>query len=151
LRPEPFDPEPPLSSFTPVSSLLGGMAIGLSAVLLLATEGRIAGVSGIVSRLLPPWPAAARTCRLAFVAGLLAAPLVWTLATGAAPAQTVSDDLATMALAGLAVGIGTVLGSGCTSGHGVCGLALLSPRSAVATAVFMAVAVATVSAVRHLS
>ncbi|BBE74115.1 hypothetical protein OHA_1_03743 [Pleomorphomonas sp. SM30] len=144
-------PEPRLSDFTPVSSLLGGMAIGLSAVLLLAAEGRIAGVSGIVSRLLPPWPAAARACRIAFVAGLLAAPLVWWLATGAPPAQTVSGDLAVMALAGLAVGIGTVVGSGCTSGHGVCGLALLSPRSLVATPVFMAVAVATVFLVRHLA
>lgn len=137
-----------MSSFTPVSSLLGGMLIGLSAVLFMAGNGRIAGISGILSRLLPPWSEGA-TDRLFFVLGLIAAPVVWTLATGAAPSQTVSSDLVVMALAGLLVGVGTVVGSGCTSGHGVCGLALLSPRSLVATAVFMATAAATVLVVRH--
>jgi uncharacterized membrane protein YedE/YeeE len=134
-------------TFTPLASLLGGMLIGLSAVILMAAEGRVAGISGIASRLLPPWngPTAGR---LLFVAGLLAAPFLFVLATGRPVSQTVSGDLPLMALAGLLVGLGTVIGRGCTSGHGVCGLSLLSVRSIVATGVFMAVAVATVALVR---
>ncbi len=139
-----------MTSFTPVSSLLGGMLIGLSAVLLMASLGRIAGISGIVSRLLPPW-SEPPGWRLAFVIGLLAAPILWRLTTGSFPAQAVSPDLVLMAVAGLLVGVGTVTGSGCTSGHGVCGLSLLSPRSVVATGVFMAVAGATVFVVRHVA
>ena len=139
-----------LTEFTPVASLAGGMMIGLAAVLLMAVEGRIAGISGIAGRLLPPYADGALPSRLAFVAGLVAAPFVAQLATGEAVRQTVSADIVLMTLAGLLVGFGSVWGNGCTSGHGVCGLARLSPRSAVATAVFMATAVATVFVTRHL-
>ena len=138
-----------MTEFTPIASTLGGMLIGLSAVLLMLFTGRIAGVSGIVSRLLPPvsedygW-------RIAFVAGLLAAPLLAQFATGSAVEQVVSSNLPLMALAGLLVGFGSVLGNGCTSGHGVCGLSRLSSRSLAATLVFMTMAVLTVFVTRHL-
>ena len=92
-----------------------------------------------------------RDWRPAFLAGLVAAPLAVALVTGALPAQTVPDSPAAMALAGLLVGLGTAIGSGCTSGHGVCGLARLSPRSAVAVAIFVGCAVATVFVLRHVA
>lgn len=124
--------------------------IGLSAVLLLYAEGRIAGISGIVSRLLPPWGDGLFATRLAFVAGLVAAPFAYTLATAEEMTQSVSSNLPLMAVAGLLVGFGSVWGYGCTSGHGVCGLARLSARSLLATAVFMAAGFATVFVVRHV-
>jgi uncharacterized membrane protein YedE/YeeE len=139
-----------MTEFTPVASFAGGVLIGLSAVLLMAFEGRIAGISGIVSRLLPPWRDGRLPSRLGFVAGLVAAPLVYGRWTGTGVCQTVSDDLPLMAVAGVLVGVGTVLGGGCTSGHGVCGLARLSVRSFVATLLFMASAFATVFLARHV-
>ncbi|MFT0860759.1 YeeE/YedE family protein [Ancylobacter sp. G4_0304] len=139
-----------MTSFTPLASLIGGMLIGLSAVLLMLLEGRIAGISGIASRLLPPYRDAGFAGRLAFIAGLVAAPFVVAAATGTPVVQTVSANPVLMAAAGLLVGFGSVWGSGCTSGHGVCGLARLSPRSAVATAVFMATGFATVFVTRHV-
>lgn len=139
-----------MTEFTPAASLLGGALIGLSAVLLMALEGRIAGISGIVSRLLPPWQGGAVASRLAFVIGLVAAPFVAMLASGGPVQQTVSPSLPLMITAGLLVGFGSVWGNGCTSGHGVCGLARLSPRSLVATLTFMATAFVTVFVVRHL-
>ena len=139
-----------MTGFTPLSSLLGGVLIGLSAVLLMASVGRIAGISGIVSRLLPPHPEADPAGGLAFVAGLVAAPLLALAVTGRPVAQDVSGDLGLMAAAGLLVGFGTVWGNGCTSGHGVCGIANLSRRSLLATPVFMAAAMATVYIVRHV-
>lgn len=140
-----------ITSFTPFASLLGGLLIGASAVLLMAAQGRIAGVSGIASRLLPPYDDAGFAGRLAFVGGLVAAPVLMGAATGAPVVQTVSDSLLLMVPAGLLVGFGSVWGSGCTSGHGVCGLARLSPRSMVATAIFMATAVLTVFVMRHVA
>jgi uncharacterized membrane protein YedE/YeeE len=140
-----------MTEFTPVASLIGGALIGLSAVLLLALEGRIAGISGIASRLLPPFGKSGVLSRLGFVLGLVLAPLLAALVSGAPVAQTVSSNLPLMLIAGLLVGFGSVYGSGCTSGHCVCGLARLSPRSLVATLVFMAVAIATVFVVRHLA
>ena len=140
-----------MTEFTPLASLLGGAMIGLSAVLLMLWEGRIAGISGIASRLLPPWRDDALPSRLGFVAGLVAAPLLTTAATGAAPLQTVSSNVPLMIVAGLLVGFGSVWGNGCTSGHGVCGLSRLSTRSFVATGVFMAVAFVTVFVTRHLT
>jgi uncharacterized membrane protein YedE/YeeE len=137
------------TGFTPLSALLGGVLIGLSAVLLMAAAGRIAGISGIVSRLLPPYGEPDVTGNLAFVAGLVAAPLLALAVTGRPVAQSVSGDLGLMAAAGLLVGFGTVWGSGCTSGHGVCGIARLSPRSLTATLVFMVTAAATVLVTRH--
>lgn len=134
-------------NFTPWSSLAGGILIGLAAAALLLLLGRIAGISGIVGGLLQPskgdtgW-------RLAFVLGLLAAPTVYTLSQPL-PAIEVTTDLPVLLAAGLLVGVGTRYGSGCTSGHGVCGLSRLSPRSLAATLVFMAAGFATVYMVRH--
>lgn len=139
-----------MTDFTPVASLIGGALIGLSAVLMMLAEGRIAGISGIASRLFPPYADKAFAGRLAFVAGLVAAPLLYAAVTGAAVVQTVSTNLALMVAAGLLVGFGSVWGSGCTSGHGVCGLSRLSRRSFVATGVFMAAGFATVFVVRHV-
>lgn len=139
-----------MTQFTPWLSLLGGVLIGLAAVSLMAFEGRIAGISGIVSRLLPPYEVEAFLSRTGFVLGLLAAPFAALLATGEPVSQTVPGNLALMAGAGFLVGFGAVWGSGCTSGHGVCGLARLSPRSLVATVIFMATAFITVFVVRHL-
>jgi uncharacterized membrane protein YedE/YeeE len=139
-----------ITQFTPVASLLGGALIGLSAVLLMASHGRIAGISGIASRLFPPYEDDGFPGRLAFVLGLVAAPFAVIAATGEALQQTVSENLPLMMAAGLLVGFGTVWGNGCTSGHGVCGIARLSRRSIVATLVFMATGAATVFVTRHL-
>ena len=137
-----------MTEFTPVESAIGGVLVGLAVAWLMIANGRTAGISGIVNRLLPPvddaWPE-----RLAFVAGLLVAPFIY-LAAGGTIIQTVPDDFILLGVAGILVGFGTTLGNGCTSGHGVCGIASLSPRSAVATLVFMATGMATVFIVRHL-
>ncbi|MER0238651.1 YeeE/YedE thiosulfate transporter family protein [Fulvimarina sp. MAC8] len=137
-----------ITAFTPLASTLGGILIGFSAVMVMALFGRIAGISGITTGALPArrddWD-----WRLAFVLGLLAAPIFVLLFTGESIRQTVPDNLSMMALAGLLVGAGTVLGSGCTSGHGVCGLARLSARSLVAVVTFMAFAGVTVFILRH--
>lgn len=138
-----------MTDFTPLASLLGGLLIGLSAVLMMAAQGRIAGISGIVSRLLPPVERSGFAGGLAFVAGLVAAPLIVVAVTGTPVVQAVSGNLALMVAAGLLVGFGSVWGSGCTSGHGVCGIARLSRRSLVATLVFMTVAGITVFVIRH--
>ena len=135
-------------NFTPWSSLAGGVLIGISAAMLLLFNGRIAGISGIVGGLLRPargdigW-------RMAFLLGLLFAPLIYGLAAPL-PAVRIDADTVTLVVAGLLVGIGTRYGSGCTSGHGVCGLSRLSPRSMVATAAFMLAGFVTVFIVRHL-
>lgn len=138
-----------MTEFTPLPSLFGGALIGLAAVLLMAANGRIAGISGIASRILPPYEEGEIGARLAFIAGLVAAPFLY-LAFGGSLVQTVGDSLPLMAIAGLLVGFGSTYGGGCTSGHGVCGLARLSMRSVVATGVFMGVATATVFVVRHV-
>lgn len=139
-----------MSEFTPVSALVGGLLIGGSAALFLSLTGRVAGISGILGGLLEP----ARNevgWRLAFVAGLLLAPLIYTAAVGAAPRVAIDASAGVLVLAGLLVGVGTRLGAGCTSGHGVCGMGRGSPRSIAATAIFMATAVATVFIARHLA
>lgn len=133
--------------FTPWMSLAGGMLIGLAATLFILLEGRIAGISGILGGLLAPrrgdvaW-------RLLFLGGLVAAPLVWTL-FAQAPEVRIDAGLSTLLAAGLLVGIGTRYGAGCTSGHGVCGVSRLSPRSLVATTVFVAAGFVTVWLLRH--
>ena len=137
------------TSFTPIASAVGGALIGLAAVLLMVFQGRIAGVSGIASRLLPPYEDREFAGRLAFVAGLVAAPVLVWLATGRFPQQTIEAGMPVLVLAGLLVGFGSVWGNGCTSGHGVCGLSRLSVRSLVATATFMVTAILTVFVVRH--
>ena len=133
-----------------IMAAIGGVLIGLSAVLLMAFSGRIAGVSGIVGGLLPPKPATDRNWRLSFVLGLVLAPLILRMATGASGIGAPAVDYPLLLAAGVLVGAGTAFGGGCTSGHGICGLARLSPRSAFAVAVFMAAAIVTVFVTRHL-
>lgn len=138
-----------MTEFTPLASLAGGVLIGCASVLLMAANGRIAGISGIVSSLLPPASGNEHVPKLAFVAGLVAAPMLYRIATGTDIVQTVPSDFGLMAVAGLLVGFGTVLGSGCTSGHGICGTARLSVRSLVSVATFVGIALATVFVARH--
>lgn len=140
-----------VTPFTPIASLLGGALIGLSAVLLMWATGRIAGVSGIAARLFPPYGDREFVGRFAFVAGLIAAPVVVRLATGSLPEQTIAAGMPVLIVAGLLTGFGSVWGSGCTSGHGVCGLSRLSVRSLVAMVSFMATGMATVYVMRHWS
>ena len=134
--------------FTPWTSVAGGVLIGAAAAMFLLLNGRVAGISGVLGGLLRP-SAGDIGWRAAFIAGLVAAPLLYQLA---APLPTVQIDAGTglLVTAGLLVGLGTRYGSGCTSGHGVCGLSRLSPRSLVATAAFMAAGFMTVFIVRHL-
>ncbi|MGA7456622.1 MAG: YeeE/YedE family protein [Methyloceanibacter sp.] len=139
-----------VTEFTPLASALGGALIGIAAVMLMALNGRIAGISGIVGRLLPPYAGADPIGAACLLLGLIASPFLYQAVSGAPFAQTVSDRLGLMAVAGLLVGFGTAYGGGCTSGHGVCGIARLSPRSVVATATFMATAFATVYVMRHV-
>lgn len=138
-----------MEHFTPVSSAIGGTMIGLSAALLWLTNGRIAGISGIVGNLWSP-----RTgdigWRIAFLLGLAAAPLLYRLGGGDLGKITLDVSFPIIVIAGLLVGFGTRLGGGCTSGHGVCGTARLSGRSLTATAIFMAIGVATSFVLRHL-
>lgn len=138
-----------MDAFTPLPALLGGLMIGASAALLLVLNGRIAGISGILGGLLPPEPGETGW-RIAFLAGLVLAPLVYAGLGGTLPPVTVAASYALLALAGLLVGFGARLGAGCTSGHGVCGIGRGSPRSLIATGVFVAVAVLTVFVTRHL-
>ena len=137
-----------MENFTPIHAALGGALIGLSAAVLWLGTGRIAGISGILGGL-GGATRAEMDWRLAFLAGLVAAPLLQTLAAGAPPAIVNMAGPGTLVASGLLVGFGTRLGGGCTSGHGVCGIARLSPRSIVATLSFMAVGAATVSVARH--
>jgi uncharacterized protein len=139
-----------VTEFTPLASSLGGALIGIAAVMLMALNGRIAGISGIVGRLLRPYAGADPLGAACIVLGLIASPLLYQAATGAPVVQTVSDQGGLMAVAGLLVGFGTATGGGCTSGHGVCGIARLSPRSVVATVTFMATGFATVYLLRHV-
>ena len=137
------------TAFTPIASAAGGALIGLAAVLLLALKGRIAGVSGIAMRLLPPYEDKEFAGRFAFVAGLIAAPILVWLAGCRWPEQTIAAGVPVLVAAGLMVGFGSVWGNGCTSGHGVCGLSRLSVRSLVATLTFMATGILTVFVMRH--
>ena len=136
-----------MTEFTPIASLAGGILIGIGAVILMAFNGRIAGMTAMIGGILQPqhpdsgW-------RLAFLAGAIGAPLIATL-LGAEFSFAAPTSGAALALGGVIVGLGVSYGSGCTSGHGVCGLARLSPRSIVATATFMATTFATVTVIRH--
>ncbi|WP_237060802.1 YeeE/YedE family protein [Microbulbifer sediminum] len=136
------------NAFTPWSALAGGALIGLASALLLLANGRIAGISGILGGLLAR-QAGETSWRLAFTVGLLAIPSLWLLFAQLPPIH-IEAGYPVLVAAGLLVGIGTRYGSGCTSGHGVCGLSRLSPRSLVATLCFMGAGFATVFAVRHL-
>lgn len=135
-------------AFTPWSALAGGVLIGLAAALFILLNGRVAGISGIMGGLLRPvdgdvlW-------RVAFIGGLLLTPFLWQM-FGRLPAIRIDAGYPMIILAGLLVGYSTRLGSGCTSGHGVCGVSRFSPRSLLATACFMATGFITVWAMRHL-
>ncbi len=137
-----------MTTFTPLSSLIGGLLIGFSTLLLIRWLGQIAGISSIVGQL---WTATAggRGWRFAFVAGLMMAPLLYALVTPL-PAMQIVTSTPGLIVSGLLVGLGTRLGSGCTSGHGVCGLSRLSLRSLVATLMFMLTAMLMVWLVRHV-
>lgn len=138
-----------MTEFTPLSGLLGGLLIGLASTLLLVSTGRLAGISGIFGGLLTPaggdlgW-------RALFVAGLILGGLLWPFISGEPLPIDLQVGWPAMLGAGLLVGVGTRLGSGCTSGHGVCGIGRLAPRSMAATAVFMLSAGVTVYLVRHV-
>lgn len=138
-----------MTEFTPLASLAGGMLIGLASVMLMAFHGRIAGMTGILTGLLPPvstdW-----AWRAAFIAGAIAAPALLVALSDTSVGFASPVPAPWLIVGGLIVGVGVYLGSGCTSGHGVCGMARLSPRSIAATAVFMAAAVVTVFIIRHV-
>ena len=134
--------------FTPLSALLGGALIGIAAAMFLLWNGRIAGISGILGGLLRP-KTGDLAWRFAFLAGLILAPVIYRL-FAPMPALQITASTGMLIVAGLLVGIGTRYGAGCTSGHGVCGISRLSPRSIVATLVFMAAGFATVFVTRHL-
>ncbi len=140
-----------VTEFSPIQSLLGGALIGVASALYLWGLGRVMGVSGVLSALLPPWTvSAAFKQRLAFVAGVLVVPAVGLLSGWLVAIEPLTFDSGLLIIAGLLTGFGTVLGSGCTSGHGVCGMARLSYRSFLATLVFMASAIGTTFVARHL-
>jgi uncharacterized membrane protein YedE/YeeE len=136
------------NSFTPWTALSGGALIGIAAAMFVLLNGRIAGISGVLGGLLKPrrgdvaW-------RVAFVGGLIVAPLLYTVLFGR-PTALIDTSYGALVVAGLLVGVGTRYGSGCTSGHGVCGLSRLSPRSLAATGTFMAAGFATVYVIRHM-
>jgi uncharacterized membrane protein YedE/YeeE len=134
--------------FTPLAATAGGLLIGLAAALFILFNGRIAGISGILGGLLV-LPRGDSAWRIAFLLGLIVSPLLFGL-VHALPVIQVDAGAGTLVIAGLLVGLGTRYGAGCTSGHGVCGLSRLSPRSLVATAAFMLAGFVTVFAVRHL-
>ena len=137
------------TEFTPISALLGGGLIGLAAVWLMVANGRIAGVSGIAGALIGP-QGGDRLWRLAFITGLVVAPLIH-LAAGRAIEVTIPTSTPMLIIAGLLVGVGTQLGSGCTSGHGVCGISRFSMRGVVATLTFMLTGAIAVFIIRHVA
>ena len=138
-----------MEHFTPISAAFGGLLVGISASVLWLGLGRIAGISGILGALWTP-QAGDIAWRIAFLIGLIVAPLIYASAGGGVPPITISVSPLLVVAGGLLVGFGTRLGGGCTSGHGVCGLARLSTRSIAATAVFMATAILTSFVLRHV-
>ncbi len=139
-----------MTEFTPFASLSGGALIGLSAVLLMLALGRIMGATGILAGFINPVSADEWRWRAAVIAGMVCAPLIYYAATGAMPTIDVPVSTPLMLAGGFIVGIGVTLGSGCTSGHGVCGIARLSSRSITATLTFMAATAMTVFVIRHV-
>src|SRR3954453_12118050 len=138
-----------MANFPPVAAAIGGALIGLSAVLLMLSTGRIAGISGIFSGLLNVG-GEDKDWRIAFLAGLILAPIIAGLIGYGMAQPALPSNWIVIAVAGLLVGFGTRLGGGCTSGHGICGIARLSSRSIAATVIFMLTAIATVAVSRHL-
>ena len=139
-----------ITGFTPVQSLFGGTLIGLSSVLLMLTLGRIMGATGILAGILSPASREDWLWRVVLVAGMASGPAVLLLATGTMPEVQVPISRTMLIVGGLLVGVGVTFGAGCTSGHGVCGLARLSPRSLAATVTFMVFTAITVFVVRHV-
>jgi uncharacterized protein len=139
-----------MTEFMPISALIGGALIGSAAVILMFATGRIAGVSGVLGRLLPPYSDKEWPGRLAFVIGLVLAPVLYSAITQQSVQQVVSGNIGLMIAAGVLVGFGATLGSGCTSGHGVCGLSRFSVRSLAAVVTFMAAGFITVFITRHV-
>ena len=137
-----------MENFTPVSALIGGGLIGLSTAILLAVNGRLAGISGIMAGLVTPVRDDAMW-RILFIVGLFGGAAAWLLVTGG-PVVAFDVGWPVIVIGGLLTGIGTRIGTGCTSGHGVCGIARLSPRSIVATVTFVAVGALTVFISRHM-
>ncbi|WP_299629357.1 YeeE/YedE thiosulfate transporter family protein [uncultured Tateyamaria sp.] len=138
------------TAFTPLQSLGGGALIGLAAVLLMATVGRVMGATGILAGLLTPVDKADWTWRAVMLLGMITGPVAMMALTGQMPAVQVPISTPMLVVGGLIVGIGVTFGGGCTSGHGVCGMARLSPRSIVATLTFMLTTGITVFVVRHV-
>lgn len=138
------------TSFTPIASLAGGALIGLAAVMLMALRGRIMGATGILAGALLSASSYDRVWRVLMLVGMVTGPWVYFAFAGALPEIQVPVSMAMLILGGFIVGFGVTLGSGCTSGHGVCGMARLSPRSFVATATFMVTTAITVYVVRHV-
>jgi uncharacterized protein len=138
-----------MANFTPVSAAIGGALIGFSAVLLMVLTGRIAGISGIFAGLINP-QTDDRSWRAAFIGGLVAAPITAMLVGYPVPMPQMPGSFITIVVGGLLVGFGTRLGSGCTSGHGICGIARISPRSIAATCAFMAAAIVVVALTHHV-
>ena len=139
-----------ITEFTPVASLIGGILIGLSAVLLMAFQGRVFGATGILAGFMNPSNSSDWAWRAALLAGMVTAPALYAVFAGEFPAIDVPVSRLALIVGGLIVGIGVTYGSGCTSGHGVCGMARLSPRSIVATVTFMITTGITVYVVRHV-
>ena len=137
-----------MNNFTPISAAIGGGLIGLSALLLMLLNGRIAGITGVFAGLIDP-VTTDRSWRATFAVGLIAAPLTAALLGYAIPVPHLPTSLITIIVAGLLVGFGTRLSNGCTSGHGICGIARFSPRSVAATLTFMIVAMLAVAIMRH--
>ncbi len=138
-----------MANFTPISAAIGGALIGLAAVMLMRLNGRIAGITGIFAGLIEA-QSTELSWRATFIVGLVAAPLSAALIGYTVPLPQMPPSLAIIAVAGLLVGFGTRLSNGCTSGHGVCGIARLSPRSIIATGIFMAAAMIVVALTRHV-
>lgn len=139
-----------ITEFTPYSALLGGALIGLASVALMLMLGRIMGATGILAGIWHPESLSDLTWRVAILAGMISGPAAMWLLTGAMPEVSITTGTPLLLLGGFLVGVGVTFASGCTSGHGVCGLARLSPRSIAATATFMVTTTATVFVLRHL-
>lgn len=138
------------TTFTPVASLIGGVMIGLSATFLMLFLGRVMGATGILAGLIQPATSTDFKWRLALLAGMVSGPVAVFLGRGEMPTLQIPVSAPMLILGGLIVGVGVTFGSGCTSGHGVCGMARLSPRSIAATLTFMVFTFATVYVTRHI-
>ncbi len=139
-----------ITEFTPFASSIGGTMIGGAAILLMATHGRIAGISGIAVRMFPPFIDHDAIGRIVFIIGVIVSSIVYAAVTGAWAPMSIIGGTSLLIAAGLLVGFGSVWGNGCTSGHGICGLSRLSFRSVVAVATFMTTAIVTAFITHHL-